>query len=81
MLAAGALCGTQETYLDMFGGLGTAWHSQTWQKLHLCFSHGLDLGMPYALVLTQVSLDEEVLPLHKGVTQAWTNVYIAQDLA
>lgn len=36
--------------------------------------------MPYVLVLTQTSPDEAVLPLHKGGTQAWTNVYVAQDL-
>lgn len=36
--------------------------------------------MLYVLVLTQTSPDEVVLPLHKGGTQAWTNVYVAQDL-
>ena len=80
ILAAGVLCGTQETYLDIFGGLGTAGHSQTLQKLHLYCIHGLDLSMPYVLVLTQISSDE-VLPLYKGGTQAWINVYVPQDLA
>lgn len=79
-LAAVALCGTQETYLDIFGGLETAGHGHTWQQLRLRCIHGLDLSVPYVLVLTQISPDE-VLPLHKGGSQAWTNVYAAQNLA
>lgn len=77
-VAAGALCGTHEISLDIFGELETAGHRQSW---HLYFIHGLDLRMPYVLVLTQISPDEEVLPLHRGGTQAWANVYAAQDLA
>lgn len=80
ILAPGEVCGTQKDYLDIFGGLGAAGLSQTWQKLHLCFVFNMDLSMPYVLVLTQISQDEEVLPLHKGGNQSWTNVYAAQDL-
>lgn len=79
-MAAGEVCETQKNYLDIFGGLRTAELSQTWQKLHLYFVVSVDLSMPYVLVLIQISPDEEVLPLHKSGTQAWTNVYEAQDL-
>lgn len=42
--------------------------------------HGPNLSILYMLVLIQIVPYEELFCLHKGGSQAWTNVQVAQDL-